>query len=333
MENKTFRTMVVSETEDHKFIRSITEKSMDDLPDGDVLVKVLFSSLNYKDALSSIGNKGVTRKYPHTPGIDAAGIVESSTTKNFKPGDEVIVTSYDLGMNTSGGFGQYIRVPEGWVVIKPEGISLKESMIYGTGGFTAGLCILGLLDHGIRPESGEILVTGAAGGVGSISVKLLSNLGYDVVAVNGLNDETDHLKKLGAKRIISIEDATDKSGRPILKEQWAGCIDTIGGDILATAIKSMKMGGPVSCCGNVASGDLPLTVYPFILRGVILVGIDSQNCSMPVRKNVWDKLSKEWKLPELNNMAEEISIQEINSKIDLMIAGKSRGRTVVNNWI
>ncbi|WP_027360320.1 YhdH/YhfP family quinone oxidoreductase [Desulforegula conservatrix] len=332
MENKKFLAMVVSETEDQKYIRNISEKNTEDLPAGDVLIKVMFSSLNYKDALSSIGNKGVTRKYPHTPGIDAAGIVESSSSKDFKPGEEVIVTSYDLGMNTSGGFGQYIRVPEGWVIKKPQGLSLKESMIYGTAGLTAGLCVSGLLEHNIKPEAGEILVTGAAGGVGSIAVRLLSALGYDVVAVNGLNDETDYLKELGAKRIISIEDAVDRSGRPILKELWAGCIDTIGGEMLATAIKSTRAGGSVSCCGNVASGDLPLTVYPFILRGVTLIGIDSQNCPMPKRKKVWDKIANEWKLTDFEKMAEEISISDLDAKIDLMIAGKHRGRTIVNNW-
>lgn len=332
MENKKFLAMVVSEAEDNKYIRNISTKNTEDLPAGDVLIKVLFSSLNYKDALSSIGNKGVTRKYPHTPGIDAAGIVESSSSKDFKPGEEVIVTSYDLGMNTSGGFGQYIRVPEGWVIKKPQDLSLKESMVYGTAGLTAGLCVSGLLEHNIKPESGEILVTGAAGGVGSIAVRLLSGLGYDIVAVNGLNDETDYLKELGAKKIISIEEATDKSGRPILKELWAGCVDTIGGEMLATAIKSTKTGGSVSCCGNVASGDLPLTVYPFILRGVTLIGIDSQNCPMQKRKKVWDKLASEWKLPDLEKMAEDISMSELDSKIDLMIAGKHRGRTIVNNW-
>lgn len=332
MENKSFRAMVITETNDHKYDRNIMNRCIENLPEGDVIVRVLFSSLNYKDALSSIGNKGVTKNYPHTPGIDAAGIVEHSKTDTFRIGDEVIVTSYDLGMNTAGGFGQYIRIPENWILKKPEGISLKESMIYGTAGLTAALSVFKLVQHGVRPDEGEILVTGAAGGVGSIAVKLLNKLGYDVAAVNGLNDETDYLKKLGAKKIISIEEAYDKSERPMLKEQWSGCIDTIGGEMLATAIRSTKSGGAITCCGNVASGNLPLTVYPFILRGVTLIGIDSQNCPMQLRKKVWDKLAKEWKLTDLENMADEISISDLSSRIDMMIDGKHRGRAVVNNW-
>lgn len=333
MDGKKFMAMVVTETDDKKFVRNITQRSTQDLPKGDILIKVLYSSLNYKDALSSNGNRGVTKKYPHTPGIDAAGTVESSNTDKFRPGDEVIVTSYDLGMNTPGGFGQYISVPEGWVLKKPDDMTLKESMIYGTAGLTAGLSIHRLLKNGLDKNNGEVLVTGAAGGVGSIAVKILSNLGFSVVAVNGLNDETDFLLKNGAARVISIEEAIDKSGRPILKEQWAGCIDTIGGEMLSSAIRSTKPGGTITCCGNVASGDLLITVYPFILKGINLAGIDSQNCPMELRQKVWQKLSSEWKIKDLGKMAEEISLSDLSSRIDRMLQGKNRGRTVLNNWL
>jgi acrylyl-CoA reductase (NADPH) len=197
---KMFKAMVVEETENNQFTRKITEKSLEDLPRGDVLVKVHYSSLNYKDALSAIGNKGVTRNYPHTPGIDAAGVVEESSDLHFKSGDEVIVTSYDLGMNTSGGFGQYIRVPAQWVVPMPDGLTLRDSMIYGTAGFTAALSVYQLVEHGVSPEKGDVLVSGATGGVGGIAVSILSKMGYSVTAINGFTDQSDYLKDIGANR-------------------------------------------------------------------------------------------------------------------------------------
>jgi acrylyl-CoA reductase (NADPH) len=296
MAKKVFKAMVVKEAQENRFERHISEKSVDELPAGDILIKVLYSSLNYKDALSATGNRGVTRHYPHTPGIDAAGVVAESTGDEFKPGDEVIVTSYDLGMNTSGGFGQYIRVPAGWVVPLPAGLTLRESMIYGTAGFTAALSVFRLIENGVSPELGNVLVSGATGGVGSIAVSILSKIGYAVTAVNGVVDESDYLMQIGAQKVISIEEAADKSGRPLLKARWAGSIDTVGGDILAATVKSANPAGTVTCCGNVASPDLPLNVFPFILRGVTLIGIDSQNCPMPYRRKTWDKIAGEWKI-------------------------------------
>ncbi|MDM8542442.1 YhdH/YhfP family quinone oxidoreductase [Desulfococcaceae bacterium HSG7] len=329
MENQIFKAMVVQETAEKKFNRKIANKSVSELPPGDVLIKVKYSSLNYKDALSASGNKGVTRNYPHTPGIDASGIVEESISADFKPGDKVIVTSYDLGMNTSGGFGQYIRTPVDWVVKLPSGLSLKESMIYGTAGFTAGLSVHKMI-HTIKPEHGEILVTGASGGVGSMAVSILSKCGYEVVAVSGKTEEKGFLTDLGAKEIISREDATDVSGRPLLKRRWAGVIDTVGGDILATAIKSVKQGGTVTCCGNVASPDLPLTVFPFILRDVSLLGVDSQNCAMPLRLKIWNKLAADWKSDHLVELSSEIGLDDLDDHIELILKGKKKGRTIIN---
>ncbi|MBW1969318.1 MAG: YhdH/YhfP family quinone oxidoreductase, partial [Deltaproteobacteria bacterium] len=294
MRQKNFKAMVVTEVENDRFVRNIEDRHLDDLPKGDVLVNVEYSSLNYKDVLSAIGNRGVTKNYPHTPGIDAAGRVVESLSKDFKAGDAVIVTSYDLGMNTSGGFGQYIRVPAEWVVKMPEDLSARESMIFGTAGFTAALSVFRLVDYGITPDMGRVVVSGATGGVGSIAVSILSKAGYEVTAVNGVVDEKDFLLKIGAKEVISIEEAIDSSGRPMLKGLWAGGIDTVGGEILATTIKSTKDDGAVTCCGNVGSHDLPLNVYPFILRGVTLMGIDSQNCPMPMRLKVWNKIADEW---------------------------------------
>ena len=324
-----FKALVVTEIEDNQFIRSVEHKRIDDLPEGDVVVQVRYSSLNYKDVLSATGNKGVTRKFPHTPGIDAAGIIADSSNEDFKPGDKVIVTSYDLGMNTAGGFGQYIRVPSEWVVPQPEGLTAKEAMIYGTAGFTAALSVWHVIENGVTPDDGDVLVSGTTGGVGSIAVSILSKLGYSVTAVNGVEDETEFLKQIGAQRIISIDEASDTSGRPLLKSIWAAGIDTVGGGILATTIKSTNYGATVTCCGNVASPDLPLNVFPFILRGVRLIGIDSQNCPMPLRKKIWQKIASEWKIDWLNTLTTEAPFDELENRIELMLQGKHIGRTVI----
>ncbi|MBW2365969.1 MAG: YhdH/YhfP family quinone oxidoreductase, partial [Deltaproteobacteria bacterium] len=255
--------------------------------------------------------------------------VEESTVNDFKSGEEVIVTSYDLGMNTSGGFGEYIRVPANWVVKRPENLSLKESMIYGTAGFTAGLSVNALI-HTVKPDDGEVLVTGGSGGVGSVAISILTKIGYEVVAVGGMTDEGGYLKGIGAKEVIQREDAADTSGKPVLKARWAGVIDTVGGDILATAIKSTNYGGAVTCCGNAASPDLPINVFPFILRGVRLLGIDSQNCPMDKRTLIWEKLADEWKLDKLTDISKEISLNELDENIELMLQGKNKGRTIVD---
>ena len=325
-----FKALVVSETDDKQYLRTITTRTIDDLPAGEVIVQVRYSSLNYKDVLSATGNRGVTRSYPHTPGIDASGVVVESADPAFKPGDEVIVTSYDLGMNTAGGFGQYIRVPAGWVVPLPAELSLREAMVYGTAGFTAALSVWRMVENGVKPEDGDVLVSGATGGVGSIAVSILAKSGYRVVAVNGVVDEADYLKEIGAAEVISIEEATDTSGRPLLKGRWAAGIDTVGGEILATTIKTVNPDGTVTCCGNVASPDLPLTVYPFILRGVTLIGIDSQNCPMPIRSKIWDKIASEWKIAWLEKLTTEAPFAQLDDKIELMLQGKHRGRTIIN---
>ena len=325
-----FKALVVSETEDKHFTRRIETRSIDDLPAGEVTVEVRLSSLNYKDVLSATGNRGVTRNYPHTPGIDASGVVVESATDAFKPGDEVIVTSYDLGMNTAGGFGQYIRVPAGWVVPLPADLTLREAMIYGTAGFTAALSVWRMTTNGVQPADGDVLVSGATGGVGSIAVSILAKSGYRVAAVNGVVDESDYLRDIGAQEVISIEDATDTSGRPLLKSRWAGSIDTVGGEMLATTIKTVNPNGTVTCCGNVASHDLPLNVYPFILRGVTLIGIDSQNCPMPIRTQIWEKIASDWKIEWLEKLTTEAPFSALDEKIELMRQGKHKGRTIIN---
>ena len=328
MDNFSYKALIVEEPEKNNFVRRIKNANINDLPKGDVLIRVLYSSLNYKDALSATGNRGVTRQYPHTPGIDAAGIVEKSLVDTIKEGEKVIVTSYDLGMNTSGGFGQYIRVPGDWVVKLPNGLDLKQSMILGTAGFTAGMSIFKLTQT-IRPEHGDILVTGATGGVGSLASGILSHLGYSVTAVSGKTD-TSLLNNLSVKTIISRKDFLENIKPPILKPQWAGAIDTVGGEILSTAIKSTKQDGIVTCCGNVASPDLPINVFPFILRGISLLGIDSQHCPMALRSSIWEKLATDWKFDYLDSIYDEIFLDQLNDKIQLILKGKLKGRTLVN---
>ena len=250
-----------------------------------------YSSLNYKDALSARGNKGVTRQYPHTPGIDASGTVIESTSPEFKEGDQVIVTGYDLGMNTLGGFGEFINVPADWVVPLPVGLSLKESMVIGTAGFTAALAMHHLLQCLQKPGDGPLLVTGATGGVGSLAILLASKLGFEVIASSGKSYKQEYLTSLGAKKVIERSAVDDQSGRMLLRAQWAGAIDTVGGNTLATVLKSLQQHGNVAACGNVASPLLNTSVFPFILNGVNLLGVNSATTPMPLRREIWDNLS------------------------------------------
>ena len=321
---KAFRV----EEKDGNYISSIKEIPFTPLEKGELLIKVHYSSLNYKDALSSIGNKGVTRNYPHTPGVDAAGTIVSSESNKFKVSDQVIVTSYDLGMNTDGGFAQYVKVPEDWVVKLPENLTLKEAMTIGTAGLTAGMSVLRLSEL-VKPEDGPIIVSGATGGVGSLSITILKKLGYKTVAITGKESEIEFLKKLGADEIMMRKEVEAMDKKPLLKSSFAGGIDTVGGVILENIIKSTHPMGVVTCCGNVASPKLDLTVFPFILRGVTLIGIDSQNYPMTYREKVWNKLSKEWKNDQLTEAADEVSLNELNEKIALILKGKLKGRTLV----
>ena len=326
---QTFKAMVVSETAEKTFSREVRERALGDLPAGELIIEVKYSSLNYKDALSATGNKGVTRKYPHTPGIDAAGVVADSTTKLFTVGDQVTVTGFDLGMNTSGGFAQYISVPALWATKLPQGLSLKDSMSHGTAGLTAALCIIRLMASGLTKESGEVLVTGASGGVGSVAVAILAKLGFNVVAATGKASEYDFLNGLGAKAIISREEANDTSGRPLQKPRWAGVVDTVGGNILATALKTTKYAGLVAACGNAMSAELNVNVFPFILRGVSLLGVDSVEIPMRARQMAWNKLAGEWSI-DVGSLVTEVSLEELNPKIDEILKGGIRGRVLIN---
>nr|WP_320011382.1 YhdH/YhfP family quinone oxidoreductase [uncultured Desulfobulbus sp.] len=329
MSRTTFPAFVVSEGNSGQVYREIKQKTLDELPPGEVLIQVEYSSLNYKDALSANGNRGVSKHYPHTPGIDAAGIVVESSVSGWQPGDEVICSGYDLGMDTDGGFARYIRVPQSWVVRKPQNLSLLESMQLGTAGFTAALSVLGLESNGVTPQKGPVLVTGATGGVGTVALQILVSLGYTVVSVSGKSEAKDFLQGLGAAEVIDRESFLAKKDKGLLTATWAGVVDTVGGDILATAIKGTNYDGVVTSCGNAASADLPLNVYPFILRGVHLLGIYAANCAMEKRLLVWEKLSAEWKLKRLDTFCRLIGLGDLDTEITRMLAGKSKGRCVV----
>ena len=325
-----FKAFVTEETE-KGFTSSIQERSLNDLPAGDVLIKVLFSSLNYKDALSASGNKGVSRNYPHSPGIDAAGIVEESNLDHFSNGDEVIVTGYDLGMNTSGGFSQYIRVPKEWIIKKPDNFSLEESMAFGTAGLTAGLCVRKILLNGIKPEDGDIFVTGATGGVGTVAVMLLSKLGFEVIAITGKENQTDLLLSLGAKEVINRSEFEGEMKSPLSKPRWAGGVDAVGSDILSNLITATHQRAAIACCGMVGGINLNTSIFPFILRGLSLLGIDSAETLIEVKKEIWHNFATDWKLEKINDQIKDIGLDELDLEIEKILKGEQVGRIRIKN--
>lgn len=325
----TFRALVVTKGEDKQFTRTIQERTIEELPPGDLLVRIRYSSLNYKDALSATGHPGVTRQFPHTPGIDAAGEVVSCPSGRFSPGQQVLITGYDLGMETDGGWGGYIRIPAEWAVALPAGLDLRESMVIGTAGFTAALSVLKLEQAGVKPGDGEVLVTGATGGVGSIAVAILAKAGYRVVAATGKSSDEPFLLTLGAAEVITREQLTEGVERPMLKERWAGVVDVVGGQMLVAALKSTRYGGAVTCCGLVGATDLAMNIYPFILRGVSLIGIDSVNCPMEPRLQVWERLAGAWRPEHLAAIAHEVTLEELEGQIQIILQGNMRGRVVV----
>ena len=327
----TFRAFLVEKNEDRTFTRSVVDRELDDLPAGELLIDVKFSSLNYKDALSATGNPGVTRSYPHTPGIDVAGTILESTVANFTAGDEVVVIGFDLGMNTSGGFGERVRVPAAWAVPLPQGLSLEEAMILGTAGFTAALSIHKLERAGMSPEGGPILVSGATGGVGSVAIKLLDQLGYEPHAVTGKEDQHEFLRSIGAREILSREDLEAGGDRPLLKELWGGGVDTVGGGMLFNAIKGLRYGQSAAACGLVNSPNIPATVLPFILRHVNLLGIDSVELPLTEKIEIWDKLAGEWKLTGLTELKKStLSLNTLSEAIETILDGEMVGRGVVD---
>lgn len=330
MKPRSYKALVAEEKKEG-FTQQVKTLSTDELPGNDVLIRVHFSSLNYKDALSATGNKGVTKSYPFTPGIDASGVVEESLDERFEAGDEVVVTSYDLGMNTPGGFGQYISVPGDWIVPLPEGLSLREAMIIGTSGLTAAMGVekINMMGHG--PDGGDLLVTGATGGVGSFAVALLAHLGYKVVAATGKVKEQSHfLKEIGSSEIIHRDSVSNVGESPLLSARWVASYDTVGGGMLDAVIRQTGHNGVVACCGNVLGHELKTSIYPFILRGISLMGVDSGIALMEDRLRIWNKLAGEWKLPVLERLEQNVTLKELPAEIEKIIQGEQTGKVVVD---
>lgn len=327
---KKFQALVVDQVNSDVSL-NIKSLSLDDLPEGEVTIKVAYSSVNYKDGLASLENGRVINHYPMVPGIDLAGTVISSNDSRFNEGDDVIATGYDIGVNHFGGFSEYARLKADWIVPLPKNLTLKEAMAYGTAGFTAALSIEQLEQHHVTPDQGDIVVTGSTGGVGSLSVAMLAKLGYHVVASTGTESEHDYLKRLGTDRVISREDVNPEETKPLGKQQWAGAIDTIGGKTLASILSHTKYRGTVTACGMAGGTNISTTVYPFILRGVNLIGIDSVYCPMDIRKPLWERMATELKPDSLlSDIGQEITLNELPETLASILKGEVRGRTLVN---
>jgi putative YhdH/YhfP family quinone oxidoreductase len=290
---------------------------------------VIYSSVNYKDALACIPGGNIIKQYPCVPGIDLAGIVAESKDDRFQPGDEILVTGYDVGVSRYGGFSEYARVPSQWAVKLPQGLTLKEAMILGTAGFTAALSVYELQQSGITPDRGSVLVTGSTGGVGSVSVAILSQLGYEVIASTGKKDMEEYVYGLGASRVISREEVAPEPSRPLNKQLWAGAIDCVGGKTLSYILSSTQSGGAIAASGLTGGTELVSTVYPFILRGIRLIGIDSAYAPMSLREQIWNRLATDLKPATLENMYTEIHLEQIPEAVQSILQGQSLGRIVV----
>lgn len=324
-----FPCYLVRKDADGKVSARIESITTSDLPPGDVLIRVAYSSLNYKDGLATQGHPGVVRSLPHVPGVDCSGTVVESQASDFQPGDEVLVTGYDFGAGHWGGFAAYARVSAEWIVPLPSNFTLRDAMIYGTAGFTAAQCVTAIVERGIEPANGPVVVTGATGGVGCLAVTILAKLGYEVEAVTGKPEQHDWLRNLGAAKFLNRSDVLDTSSRPLLSARWAAAVDTVGGQPLATILRSLHHRGCVAACGLVAGTDLNTTVYPFILRGATLAGIDSAKCPRRERMEMWEKLSGPWHISQLNDIADEITLDELPDRVAKILAGKIIGRVII----
>ena len=323
------KAFLVEKIGDKEFTADVKEVAIPKCGENEIVIKVTYSSLNYKDALSSVGNPGVTRNFPHITGIDVAGTVYESTSSIFKVGERVLVTGYDMGMNTNGGHAEFVKIPADWVARIPDAITDKEIMTFGTAGLTAALSVNELMDNGVRPESGSILVTGATGGVGSIAVSILSKIGFNVIAISGKEEKTEYLKRIGASEVILRDTFNEEAKKPMMAEKYAGVVDTVGGEVLANALKYIKYDGVATCCGLTSSHELNTNVFPFILRGVRLIGIDSVECKLEKKQAAWEKIASKWKIDTLSNITNEITLNEVKDAYSLLLAGKAVGRYVV----
>ena len=314
---------------DGAFSASISELELQKPDDGFVQIKVSHSSLNYKDALSASGNKGVTRNYPFVPGIDAAGTITDANSSEFTDGDEVIVTGYDMGMNTPGGFGEYINVPAEWVVKKPSTLSSLEAMSIGTAGITAAASVLKIQESS-KASDLPVLISGATGGVGSISVMLISKLGKEVSALTGKPSSTDFLNSIGANNIIMRDEYLESPAKAMERPLFSSAIDTVGGNVLSKMLPQISPHGVVACCGNVAGIEVNTTVFPFILRGITLAGIDSAESPIEFKTSIWNKFADEWKL-DLSSMIRVVFKENLQQEIDLILEGGQQGRVVLQH--
>jgi acrylyl-CoA reductase (NADPH) len=324
----SFKAFRITNTEG-KISAAIVDTTLDELTAGDVVIRAEYSSVNYKDALAATGTGKILKRFPLIGGIDVAGVVTSSADRRFREGDRVLVTGYDLGVGQDGGYGAIVRVPADWVVRIPDGLTSRDAMILGTAGFTAGLAVLRLERSGLAPGQGPIAVTGATGGVGSIAIAALARLGYEVTAISGKDDARDYLTSLGAREILSRTTLT-MGTRPLETARWAGAIDAVGGDMLAWLTRTTNYWGGIASTGLTGGVELRTTVMPFILRGVSLIGIDSAMCPMPIRLEVWRRLSTDMKPADLNAIAHEITLDGLPAAFETLLAGKARGRFVVN---
>ncbi len=324
---ETFKAYQITKDEDTTRIE-LTELSENDLMDGDVTVRVEYSTLNYKDGLALTNSAPVVRRFPLTPGIDFAGTVIESTNPRFKKDDHVILNGFGVGEVHSGGYAEIARVDANWLIAKPGAISSRQAMAVGTAGYTAMLCVMALENHGIKPGDGTILVTGAAGGVGSVAILLLAKLGYRVAAVTGRLEESDYLQSLGAAEVIDRQKFSEKP-RPLGKELWVGAVDVAGGNTLANVISQIVYGGAAAACGLAESMSLPTSVAPFILRGVTLYGIDSVMAPLDKREQAWQRIAKDLDFDLLEMVTEEITLEELPAAAAAIMAGSVRGRTVV----
>jgi len=329
MPPETFRCLLSTQDDAGRVSAAIAERRIEELPPGEVLLRVAYSSLNYKDALAAAGHPGVNRTFPGVPGVDAAGVVVASGVYEYVPGDRVLATGFDMGCNRWGGLAEYVRVPAEWVVPLPRGLDLREAMALGTGGLTAAMCIDALQRHDVAPEGGDVVVTGASGGVGCMAVAILAKLGYRVTAVSGKPQAAEFLKRLGATEVVGRDAVDDASDRPLLSGRWAGGVDTVGGNILATLLRATRHGGCIAACGLAQSHELPLTVYPFILRAATLTGVDAAWCPLALRHLSWQRLAGPWKPDRLDEMAEVIALDDVLRRLADFPLGKVQGRIVV----
>ncbi|MBC1405467.1 acryloyl-CoA reductase [Listeria welshimeri] len=325
---KSFQALFIEKEADNTSLH-FRETTLDNLPENEVTIEVHYSGINYKDGLAVLPEGKIVNQYPFIPGIDASGVVIESKSDRFQVGDEVIVTSYDFGVSYFGGYSEFIRVPAEWVVPLPQGLSLKEAMILGTAGFTAALSVDALESSGVRPETGKIAVSGATGGVGSLSTAILAKRGFSVVASSGKKDAKDFLQKFGVSEVVSREAFQPEKIRALDKQLYAGAIDCVGGKPLSYLLTAVQYGGAVTTCGMSAGGKLDTTVFPFILRGVQLLGIDSVLCPMQKRTQIWQRLATDFKLANLEELATEINFQTLPEALHQVMNGGVTGRYLV----